>query len=234
MLMFELSKATPASFVAAIKVVKTQDAYVTQHRAFIRVGWLQSRRLPTVLMTQRSKIMRTTRIMVFALAALITVLLANTAQAQKGVFVSFKGIEIHTGHEEAGEAYGWMCYAKTTGALPGNFTLTMDFAGVKGPGTSTDVTGGAWTLPVYTSTKVSRLRPILEDPYQGVVFGSVEGGGISWDKDGASATVELKLLIRGGTQAMSEMRGSAYLYGTVVYDDKGRGTFEGTIYFDLL
>jgi len=148
--------------------------------------------------------------MIFALAALITVLLANTAQAQKGAFVSFKGIEISTGHEEAGEAYGWMCYARTTGALPGNFTLTMDLAGMKAPGTSTDVTGGAWALPVYMSTKFSRMRPILVDPYQGVVFGSVEGGGITWDKEGASATVEVKMLIQGGTQTMSELRGSAY------------------------
>ena len=44
--------------------------------------------------------MKTTRLMVFALTALITVLLAGTAQAQKGAFVSFKGIEISTGHEE--------------------------------------------------------------------------------------------------------------------------------------
>ena len=178
--------------------------------------------------------MKTTRLMVFALTALITVLLAGTAQAQKGAFVSFKGIEISTGHEESEEAYGWMCYARTTGAFPGNLTLTMDFAGAKTPGTSTDVTGGAWTLPVYMSTKFSRLRPISIDPYQGVIFGNVAGGGIVWDKTGTTATVELKMLIQGGTQTMSEMRGSAYLYGTVIYDVKGRGTFEGTIYFDFL
>ena len=76
--------------------------------------------------------MKTKRLTVFALTALITVLLAGTAQAQKGTFVSFKGIEISTGHEEPGEAYGWMCYARTTGALPGNLTLSMDLSGNEG------------------------------------------------------------------------------------------------------
>ncbi len=178
--------------------------------------------------------MKTTRLMAFAIAALITFLLAVSVKAQTGAFVSFKGIEVSTGHEEAGEAYGWMCYARTTGALPGNFTLTMDFAGAKEPGTNTVVTGGAWTLPVYMPTKLSRMRPILVDSYQGAVFGSLVEGLVKWDKDAKGATVELKMLIQGGTQTMSEMRGSAYLYGTVVYDEKGRGTFEGTIYFDFL
>ena len=178
--------------------------------------------------------MKITRLTVLALTALITVLLAGTAQAQKGTFVSFKGIEISTGHEESAEAYGWMCYARTTGALPGNLTLSMDLTGMKAPGTGSDVSGGAWTLPVYMPTDFSRLRPVLLDPYQGVIFGSVEGGSVTWDKTGTSATVELKMLIKGGTQTMSEMRGSAYLYGTVFYDEKGRGTFDGSIYFEFL
>lgn len=177
--------------------------------------------------------MKTIKLMAFAIA-LITVLLAGTARAQKETFVSFKGIEVSAGHEEPGEAYGWMCYARTTGALPGNLTLSLDYAGMKEPGTSSDVTGGAWTLPVYLPSKPSLARPIPIDPYQGVIFGSVEGGGITWDKTGATATVELKMLIQGGTQTMSNLRGTAYLYGTIKYYEKiGRGTFEGAIYFDF-
>ena len=33
--------------------------------------------------------------------------------------------------------------------------------------------------------------------------------------------------------SMADVHGSAYLYGTVTYDEKGASTFEGTIYFDL-
>ena len=185
--------------------------------------------------------MKTTKFMAFIVAVLTAVLFSSTAQAQqKGAFVSFQGIEISTGHEEPGEAYGWMCYAKTTGALPGNLTLSMNYDGIKASGTSSTVTGGAWTLPVYNepaiyngSAKFSTMRPIRIDSYQGVVFGSVEAGSVIWDKAGTTGTVELKLNIRGGTQALSDIGGTAVLYGTVSYDEKGAATFDGTIYFEF-
>lgn len=172
-----------------------------------------------------------TRLVGFSIAVLAVVLLANTVQAQKGTFVSFEGIEISVGHEDPGEVYGWMCYAKTTGALPGNFTLSMDYEGVKAPGTTSSITTGNWTLPVYTSS--SAVRPISLDVYQGVLFGGVEGGAVVWDKSGTTATIELKMYIRGGTQAFADLKGTAILYGTVNYEGKGTGTFTGTIYFDF-
>lgn len=180
--------------------------------------------------------MKTMKLMSFAVAVLLAFLLSSTVQAQKdvGAFVTFQGIEISTGHENPSEAYGWMCYAKTTGALPGNFTLSMDFLGIKEPGTSSDVTGGAWTLPVYTTSKIYSEIPIRIDPYQGVLFGSVDGGSVTWDKTGATATVELKMSIKGGTQTMANTAGTVILYGTVIYDEKtGLGTFDGTMYFDF-
>ena len=179
--------------------------------------------------------MKTTKFMAFTIAVLTAVLFSSTVQAQeKGAFVSFQGIEISTGHEEPGEAYGWMCYAKTTGALPGNLTLSMDYDGMKAPGTSSTITGGAWTLPVYNEpTRFTTVGPIRIGSYQGVLFGSVEAGAVNWDKAGTTGTVELKMLIRGGTQSMADTRGTAVLYGTVSYDEKGTGTFNGTIYFEF-
>ena len=174
-----------------------------------------------------------TKLLAFTVTLLLTLVLSGAVQAQKAAVVSFDGIEIATGHEEAGEAYGWMCYARTTGTFPGNLTLTMDYTGTKAPGTSSDVTGGSWTLPVYATSKFSAIRPILIDPYQGVLFGSVVAGGITWNKDGSAATIELKLTIRGGTQAMADLHGDAILYGTVSYDEKGGGPFVGTIYFEF-
>lgn len=177
--------------------------------------------------------MKAMKLMAFATAALITVLISGAAQAQIGTEVFFKGIEIATGHQEPGEVYGWMCYARTTGALPGNLTIAIDFAGAKEPGTSGAVTGGNWTLPVYMSSVVLKTRPIRIDNYQGVLFGSVEAGTVMWDKTGTIGAVELKMLIRGGTQAMADLKGAAYLTGTVTYVDKGAGTFNGTIYFEF-
>ena len=168
--------------------------------------------------------MKTTTQMAFAIAILITVLFAGSVQAQQGAFVSFKGIEITSGHAEPDEVYGWVCYAKTTGALPGNFTLTMDLEGNKAPGTTNSVTGGAWTLPVYGST-------IKGTSYRGVLYGNVTAGGVTWDKAGTTGNVELKLIITGSTQYLSGFKGNAVLYGTVNYDEKGGATFNGTMYF---
>ena len=172
--------------------------------------------------------------MTIAVAILISVLFSSSALAQKEKIVTFNGVEVSAGHQEPGEAYGWICYARTGGAFPGTLTVTMDYLGVKGPGVSSQVTGGGWTLPVYLTGKFSTAkRPITDDPYRGVLFGSVDGGEISWDKSGTLATVQLKLIIRGGTKDMEGLSGSAILQGTVIYDEKGRGAFSGVIYFDL-
>jgi len=177
--------------------------------------------------------MKITKFMAFTIAVLITVLLSSAAQAQTDAFVSFKGVEISAGQPEPGEAYGWMCYARTTGDLPGNLTVSMNYEGTKTPGANNSVTGGAWTLPVYAPAMFSSARPIRIDGYQGLVFGSVEVGVVTWDKRGTFATVELKMLINGGTQEMAHLRGTAVLLGTVTYDEKGTGTFSGSIYFEF-
>lgn len=169
--------------------------------------------------------MKTTRLMALAIAAFITVLLASTVQAQQGAYVSFKGIEIASGHAEADEVYGWVCYARTSGALPGNFTLTMDLAGNKAPGSINTVTAGAWTLPVYGST-------LKGSSYLGVLYGTVAAGSVTWDKAGTSANVELKMNITAGTQTMIDLKGQAVLYGTVMYGEKG-AIFNGTMYFEF-
>lgn len=171
--------------------------------------------------------------MAIIIGVLMTMLCSTAVQAQTGAMVSFKGLEVSTGHEEPGEAYGWMCYAKTTGVFPGNFTMSLNYDGVKGPDITSEVTGGSWTLPVYGSSKFATVRPIPIDSYRGVVFGNVDGGDITWDKTGTTATVQLKLSIRGGTQSFSELRGTAILYGTIAYGEKGAGPFEGTIYFEF-
>lgn len=171
------------------------------------------------------------KFMALTVALLITLVLSGAVKAQSGTAVSFKGLEISTGYEEPGEAYGWMCYAKTTGAFPGSFTVSMDYLGTKAPGTSSSISGGSWTLPVYTTSKFSKLGPIPLESYQGVLFGTVEGGAITWGKDG-NATMELKLIVQGGTQAFAGYSGGAVLYGTLAYSEKG-APWTGTIYFEF-
>ena len=171
------------------------------------------------------------KFMAFAVALLVTLVLSGAVQAQSGTAVSFKGLEISGGYEEPGEAYGWMCYAKTTGAFPGSFTMSMNYLGTKEPGTSSSISGGSWTLPVYTTSKFSRFGPIPLESYQGVLFGTVEAGAVTWGKDG-NATMELKLTVKGGTQGFVGYSGDAVLYGTLAYSEKG-APWTGTIYFNF-
>jgi hypothetical protein len=67
----------------------------------------------------------------------------------------------------------------------------------------------------------------------GVLYGNVAAGGVTCDKAGTTANVELKMIITGGTQSKFGIRGMAALYGTVNYDEKGVGTFNGTMYFEF-
>ena len=182
--------------------------------------------------------MKTTKFMAFIIAVLTAVLFSSTVQAQqKGAFVSFQGIEISTGHEEPGEAYGWMCYAKTTGALPGNLTLSMDYEGMKAPGTSSTVTGGAWTLPVYNEpnngsqilhpeTNQNRFVPRCGFRKRGSRRGRL-------GQNRTPARLNLKCSSEAALSPWLISRGTAVLYGTVSYDEKGTGTFDGTIYFEF-
>jgi hypothetical protein len=168
---------------------------------------------------------KTTKLMAFAITALLTVLLSSSAQAQKGTSVSFKGIEVTAGHSESDDVYGWMCYAKTTGALSGNLTLTMDYeGGLKAPGMISLVNSGNWTLPVYAAT-------LQGTTYQGALYGTVETGEITWSKYGD--IVELKLAITGGTQSLIEVKGTATLYGSLSRAGTGARTFDGTMFFEF-
>ena len=69
------------------------------------------------------------------------------------------------------------------------------------------------------------------DYYEGGA-GGVEAGSVMWDKTGTTGTLELKLH-RGATQPMVDLKGTAVLYGTVSYDEKGLGAFNGTMYFEF-
>lgn len=173
--------------------------------------------------------MKMRKTLTFTFAILIAAFFSAQAQAQSGLVVSFKGLEVSPGYEEPGEIYTWMCYARTSGSLPGNLTLTMDIEGAKAPNTTVSIVRGNWVLPVYV--EATTKLPIRVTGYQGVVFGSIDAGSATWDKYGTSANLELKLTIRGGTQAMADFRGTAVLYGTVYYYEKGVPIFNGTIYF---
>jgi hypothetical protein len=160
----------------------------------------------------------------FALAALV-VLWGVPVSAQTGILVeptvepleeggalsTFNGFEIATGHPEGADTYGWVCYGRTAGALPGNFTLTANYDtppdGVTA-GLAQAITGGAWTLPVYKQT-------ITGTTYMGALYGTVTDGRFVWDDNGSSQTMTVQLQITGGTQTMDGWQGTAIFNATI-------------------
>lgn len=173
--------------------------------------------------------MKTTKhiALAFALAALV-VLWGVPASAQtraplvstditvgppevEGSLSTFNGFEITTGHSEGADTYGWTCYGRTAGALPGNFTLTANYDTPPDEGTagvSQAITGGTWTLPVYKQTLAGMT-------YVGALYGTVTEGKFMWDDNGSSATMKVQLQITGGTQTMEGLQGTAIFDATV-------------------
>lgn len=178
--------------------------------------------------------MRTTKYIVASLTLLLTGLFGTSTQAQSrpvpvgqtGAVVTIKGVEVSPGTEEFGETYGWTCFGRATGDLTGDYTLWMDINSVRNPGGTAFVKSGNWTLPVYE-------RTIRGATYMGALYGNVQFGEVTWDKTGTTAWMELKLLITGGTETMRDTNGTAFLYATVTYDEKGTGAFAGTLVFEF-
>jgi hypothetical protein len=155
--------------------------------------------------------MPTNKRVALAVAFAVTVVLCGlTAQAQSKYVNNFNGFEISQGHKElSGEAYGWVCYGKTSGYLPGNLTLMMDYQAQSEMGYDKIITGGNWTLPVYAQTIRGGTT------YLGVLYGTVTSGTMTWDAMGYTGTMNVKLQITGGTQTMVGWQGTADFDATV-------------------
>lgn len=127
-----------------------------------------------------------------------------------GSLSTFNGFEITTGHQESADTYGWVCYGRTGGALPGNFTLTANYETPPDEGTagvSQAITGGTWTLPVYKQT-------LTGTTYMGALYGTVTDGKFMWDDNGSS-TMKVQLQITGSTQTMDGWKGTAIFDATI-------------------
>lgn len=157
-------------------------------------------------------------VVAFALTAWIC-----PVSAQTGQFSTFDGFEITPGNVEGDGMYGWVCYGRTTGALNGSLTLTMDYVGMPTPGGRNTIKRGTWTLPVYSKT-------MRGDTYMGALYGNIAAGEIHWDSFGKGA-LSLRLTITGGTQMLQGVSGHGMFYSSTNYDGKGRMTGELIFYF---
>jgi hypothetical protein len=96
------------------------------------------------------------------------------------------------------------------------------------PGSTSEVSGGSWTLPVYmTSIKGGTS-------YAGSLYGTIAKGEMSWDKTGRYATVYIVLDVHG-TQSWEGVGGYASFTGNLYVDEKTEKTMlDGTLVFTLI
>ena len=137
--------------------------------------------------------------------------------------------------------FGYSFLGRTTGAFPGSFTLFMnctprhqllgDTGEVTGDalGASTsELTGGAWTLPVYAGA-------LKGGGYAGSLYGTIAKGTMNYDKLGTGGSVYIVLNVDGGTQSWEGVRGFATFTGTLFVDEKTQKTMlSGDLVFNII
>ncbi|HEY8187602.1 MAG TPA: hypothetical protein VIF64_16135 [Pyrinomonadaceae bacterium] len=147
------------------------------------------------------------------------------------------GYESQTRQQKTSFGYGFL--GQTTGAFPGSFTLSMNCTPPPQPldggsevgGISistTELTGGAWTLPVYNNGKYGAF-------YAGSLYGTVVTGTMTWDNTQTNATVYIVLRVDGGTQTWESVGGFATFAGTLSFDEKTqKKVLSGDLMFNII
>jgi hypothetical protein len=136
--------------------------------------------------------------------------------------------------------FGYTFLGQTSGDVTGSLTLSLNCmqvipgpGDIVGPGTkigAAEVTGGAWTLPVYT------LGVKGSGGHTGSLYGTIaKGGTMTWDKSGTNAIVYFELNVDGGTQSWSGIQGSATFVGVLAVDaETQKSTLRGDLVFSMM
>jgi hypothetical protein len=149
--------------------------------------------------------------------------------------VSVNAIEISDGtlgfnsETKKETSFGYSFLGQTTGSLPGSFTLSMNCTPATPiPGDTSELTGGAWSLPVY-------MLSIRGSGYAGSLYGTIAKGTMNWDKTGTNADIYIVLNVNGGTQSWENVQGYATFAGTLFVDEKTQKTMlNGNMVFTII
>jgi len=152
----------------------------------------------------------------------ILIVKVNAIEVADGVI----GLDNQTKKETA---FGYSFLGRTTGSLPGSLTLSMNCTPATPiPGVTTELTGGAWTLPVY-------MTGIKGTGYAGSLYGTIANGKMNWDKTGTNADIYFVLNVDGGTQSWDGVQGYATFVGTLLVDEKTQKTMlSGDLVFNII
>jgi hypothetical protein len=137
------------------------------------------------------------------------------------------GLDTRTGMETA---FGYIFLGRTSGAMPGSFTLSMNCTpAIPMPGETSELTGGAWTLPVYMNVLKGTTG------YAGALYGTIDKGTMNWDRAGTTANVYMVLKVDGGTQSWDNVSGYATFVGTLFVDEvTHKTTLSGELVFNIM
>jgi hypothetical protein len=140
----------------------------------------------------------------------------------RGIEISdgFVGFDNFTGRETM---FGYAFVGQTYGALPGVLTLSMNCTPAAfTPGGVNEVTGGTWTLPIYSTPSLVK-QPV----YLGSFYGHIATGKMGWET--TSAQMNLIFTIDGGTLKFTGATGEGTFEGTFAEPVKGEeeATIEG-------
>jgi hypothetical protein len=195
--------------------------------------------------------MKTSKLFIFAAAFALVAVLSVSAMAQRTMrqegsafrlppepinpVVKVSAIEVTDGtvgmdaRSKTETMFGYSFLGRTTGSLPGSFTLSMNCApAIAVPEGTTELTGGSWTLPVY-------MLGLKSTGYAGSLYGTISKGEMNWDKTGTNAYVYIVLNVDGGTQNYDGVSGYATFAGTLFVDEKTqKTTLTGDMVFNTI
>ena len=177
--------------------------------------------------------MKRTKHLAFAIALTFIAGLIWSAQAQVPLRIrtaTVQGIEISPGIEGTEGLYGTSYVGRTTGQWPGSFFVSLNYArsgapiGISPPeyiSLFDNIAGGTWSMPIYNTL------------YRGAIYGQVYSGTIEWnDFSKSTATVNLELIIDGGTKNFAGVSGKGTFSGTLNRITNGKPELNGTLRFE--
>jgi hypothetical protein len=113
------------------------------------------------------------------------------------------GIEIFPGIIVGNVRHGATFVGHAAGQLPGAWAVSINYTPPHpGPNVVNTIVGGSWALAVYSN-----------GTFEGVVFGSVPDGTVTWNATGTIASISADLTVLGGTGAFVGATGTGTFTG---------------------
>jgi hypothetical protein len=118
---------------------------------------------------------------------------------------ALSGIEISPGIILGNVRHGATFVGHAAGQLPGVWAVSINYTPPHpGPGVTNTIVGGSWSLAVFSN-----------GTFEGIVYGSVPDGTVTWNAAGTVASISADLTVLGGTGAFVGATGTGTFTGTL-------------------